>query len=1449
MQLVYLDGGSARELDVRIERPDASVADLAAAVGAPATDLYIDGRLTAGDVGLAESGLVSGSLVGPAGTGAAAPATTGALPGASAAGGAVGGAMVVARVVGGLSAGLSVPLAPGSAVVGRGGGAAVIVDDPAVSREHCRLDISPAGQVTVTDLGSRNGTDLGGKRLTQPTALGPDDILSLSGAALLRVLPVSRIGPAVPVDPIRESRPGGTIPFTRAPRAAQPASNEPVALPAKPVRRRGTTFSVSMLVAPLVMAAVTIVVMKDPRYAAFAGLTPIMFLGNVIESRTRGRLSMRRGVRDFTAQVGQLRQVLASRRTEEIRNRLAGYPDAAEILYRAEAPGIHLWERRPGAEDFMELSAGAATLRWMPPVRGGEGAEIAPEVSALLEETGMLPSVPVPVSLSDRGVIGIQGDRSAALAVARSLLCQAAVTSGPADVTVAVFTDAGRAADWDWTKWLPHTRDRRGGGSSRLLASGPDAVDTLATALLEAGPAVAQSQAPSSQRAAGPASGDAGPLLFVVVDGAALLEGRPCPLRELLAGRAGPTAGMVHTGRLPALCTLTMDVAADGTAQLRRLTLGETVDSTLAAGMAEQEARRCARLLARFEDPELQVQGAGLPDSVTLLPLLGMPEPSAEAVAARWRAGTDTLRTTAVLGVTEQDVLRLDLDDDGPHGLIAGTTGSGKSELLRTLVASLATCSDPEHLTFVLIDYKGGGALGPCARLPHCVGLVTDLDDQLSARALRCLEAELKYRERLLVQAGLPRDRTHIRDYQRLRQQHRPDLEPMPRLAVVIDEFASLVRELPGFVDKLVGIAERGRSLGVHLIMATQRPAGAVSDAIKNNVKLRIALRLESVSDSKDVIDSPGAASIGGRQSGRAFYRVSAREVLPFQTALSTGVSADLTARGPVSVRPLGFQPAAAAPAGMPGGDGQPTDLQRLVAAARDAFTTMDMPAPRRPWPEPLPDRILASELPETAVRGLQTPARGFPTLALADDPDRQGQYPVGWDPGVGNLLIYGVVGSGTSTALATLALGLAGQRAPDKLHLYALDLGAGDLAPLTVLPHTGAHVGVAEPERQKRLVRLLRRELDIRKSAGAGGRPAWMVLVDNLGAFLAEHGKDAAGLRLSDDLHRVYADGPAVGIHVAASADRPGAIPGAWASLTQQKMLLRLASEQDYGLFSVPRSSVPSFVPGRGVVAATAQVVQIAWHGGDLAAAVGKTAARWAGSARTAAPVEVLPPRVTLSSLRTRARTSEEPWWIPIGLGDTALEPAGLTLYEREHALIAGPPRSGRSLALCTVAEALSEADNPPVLVGYLPRRSPLREAPRMGVVTCYDGLAEEVDAAVAAGRASGQGAAVLIDDADTVEDKQGVIAQLLASPPPGVHVVAAGRADVMRRGFGHWTQKARDSRCGVLLIPDHDLDGPLLGVTFPRFDRMFPAPGRGYLAVSGAVEGIQVAIPAAGR
>ena len=295
-----------------------------------------------------------------------------------------------------------------------------------------------------------------------------------------------------------------------------------------------------------------------------------------------------------------------------------------------------------------------------------------------------------------------------------------------------------------------------------------------------------------------------------------------------------------------------------------------------------------------------------LPAASRLLDVLGLHEPDAGSLVRRWQGKGRT--TKAVIGESTDGPFQIDIRADGPHGLVAGTTGSGKSELLQTLIASLAVGNRPDEFNFVLVDYKGGAAFKDCNHLPHTVGMVTDLDGHLTTRALESLGAELRRREHQLADA----DAKDIEDYLAGRQ---PGDEPMPRLLIVIDEFAALAAELPDFVTGLVDVARRGRSLGVHLILATQRPAGVVSAEIKSNTNLRIALRVTDAGDSDDVIESSAAAQIPKVFPGRAYARLGHSSLIPFQSSRVGGRPgggaggsvriADMDWRRPAAARPL----------------------------------------------------------------------------------------------------------------------------------------------------------------------------------------------------------------------------------------------------------------------------------------------------------------------------------------------------------------------------------------------------------------------------------------------------------------------------------------------------------------------------------------------------------------
>ncbi len=327
--------------------------------------------------------------------------------------------------------------------------------------------------------------------------------------------------------------------------------------------------------------------------------------------------------------------------------------------------------------------------------------------------------------------------------------------------------------------------------------------------------------------------------------------------------------------------------------------------------------------LAGLADPEDVTESvAGMPATLAFSAL--HPEVLGRGVAGivdAWLAGGDDPPLAVVVGASVDGVVELDLDRDGPHALIAGTTGSGKSELLRTIVVGLAAAVSPAHLQFVLVDYKGGATFDGCRTLPHTVGLVTDLEGGLAERALVSLEAELTRRERLFRDAGA----ADLREY---RTRGRP---PLSRLVVMIDEFATMAQDVPGFLPALVGIAQRGRSLGVHLVLATQRPAGVVNDDIRANTNLRLALRVNDRADGIDVVGDDLPATFPRQRPGRCAVRLGHDELVVFQAASTAGPPP--TGRRILSVRR--WPPTQFGPPAPPANDRAAHGLRRAVSHRR----------------------------------------------------------------------------------------------------------------------------------------------------------------------------------------------------------------------------------------------------------------------------------------------------------------------------------------------------------------------------------------------------------------------------------------------------------------------------------------------------------------------------------
>ena len=499
---------------------------------------------------------------------------------------------------------------------------------------------------------------------------------------------------------------------------------------------------------------------------------------------------------------------------------------------------------------------------------------------------------------------------------------------------------------------------------------------------------------------------------------------------------------------------------------------------------------------------------------------------------------------------------------------------------------SLAASSPPDLLNFVLVDFKGGAAFDACAELPHTVGLVTDLDEHLAGRVLRCLRAELHRREVVLREAGADA----LAEYQRAQR-----ADPLPRLVVVVDEFATVAAELPEFVPSLIDIAQRGRSLGIHMLLATQRPAGVVDAKIKANTNLRIALRVQDDSDSVDVIGIRDAAKLPRATPGRAYARFGAGVVVQFQSAYATGASnvcgeRTLTVEPWVFGRPLTTVETRLASRSIveesvdaDGGVAARPDLERLVEAISAAAVDVGQAAQRRPYPDPLPGVVSTDEL------GSLAPGDGVP-VGLVDIPDEQRLAVRRWTPGAdGSLVIYGITGAGTSSTLASLVLAAARRYSPDEFHVFAIDADSNLLAPLDALPHCGAVAGLDDLPRVSRVVHSLVVEVSRRKARAIelGGpvavvesEPAVVLVIDNVGALRQAVDDDRGLASLWSELDQVIRDGQGLGVCSVVTAKHERALPATMAGQIRHRLVMDLGDRSAYASFGFRRETFPSSSP-----------------------------------------------------------------------------------------------------------------------------------------------------------------------------------------------------------------------------------------------------------------------------
>ena len=1462
------DAVSAAEIDCLISaEPRHRVGDLSAALAmhgggripAPA-GLWLDDTQLDPGAPLASSGIRAGCRLGfggpaPVSRGAGRP--RGPRPGWDAAPGTTDAPPAELRVISGPDAGLIAPLAPGENAVGRQG-RDVRLTNTDVSRTHCLIDVAPDGGCTIRDAGSRNGTGLDGVAVgPEPVPVRPGQLIYVGRDVLTIAVPDAGSTIMLRADPANPfgwlvNKPFRTVPMLPAPVVIDLGDQQ---------SKHGRPPWLTMLIAPAVSLATGGVVGALTHQWLFLLLGVGGVAGSLVPQLVSRRTTAgharaaKRELQDAAA-TGQTRLSEAIAAEEQVRR--YALPDPASLAGIAADPGTRLWERAPGDEDFLRLRAGSGDLPASTvSLRGGAPEGPEPVVR----------DVPVAVPLANLGVLGIAGPPAASRPALAWAVSQLAVLHGPSELRLVLLTEEPDA--WRWARWLPHLRPL--GGATDWLSVGTDPA-TWTKRITELRDLIARRQAAAASQRYGPGGQGpdrAMPAVVLVIDASARIRDVP-GIGEVLSG--GPSAGVLVICRdddwrdLPGACRgrLDTDPASGGTGVYRERETGRAVPVARLDLVSERWADETARALAPIRDRSDERE-AGANGTVRLLDLWGVQRPDPAVVADLWRRGGRTTRVP--LGLTADGTpFSLDIAADGPHMLVAGTTGAGKSEFLQTLVASLALGNAPEAMVFVLIDYKGGAAFASASRLPHVTGFLTNLDEHLGRRALVALRAESRYRQRLLADAGCP----DIGSYHAAGEPR----GPLPRLVLVVDEFAVLAERMPDFLGELTDVTRQGRSMGIHLVLATQRPAGVVTEDIRSNMALRVCLRVEDPQDSTAVIEIPDAAGIDRRLRGRGYARVQRGAVAAFQGGYVGGPA---PGSGPdqssgtslrVVARPL---EGAGEPPATPGvraesGPAAETDLAALVAGM---VGTGQQAPPHRAWLDPLPAQIPLAGLPaaQASAAGSLPPV----VYGAEDRPAEQAQRLLALDlDGGTHLLIGGAPQSGRTTALRTIAARIAAGYSPSDVQLYVLDCDAGALAPLQRLPHCGAVVRRTEKDRAARLLDRLAAEVarrqDLlaaagfssvteqrRRAPGPERLPYMVLLLDRWESFSEDLGQQD-NMRLANLATRLLSEGTAAGLRVVATGDKTAL--ARISSHFPERIVLRLSNASDLLLAGVPKGAMPDKpAPGRGVLLPESTEVQIAFAGQDPSGAA-QTAAvealiEWAETAYPApapAPLRVdpLPSRITLAEARRLGGwPGRRPLSPAVAVGGDDLAALGPDLSRFPGFAIAGPPLSGRSTALLVAASSLLETGT--AVIGLAPRESPLRNlAGRDGVLAVFtDASPDQLKLVELLEGASGP-VAVLVDDAEAL---LGTPADALLAQIPvegrvrGQALVIAGTPGELARGMRSFAAAARQFKCGLLLTPDDAQQANmLLGTTLTRsavFDR--PA-GRGYLVQAGQPTLVQV-------
>ncbi|EGF3616180.1 type VII secretion protein EssC [Listeria monocytogenes] len=1102
--------------------------------------------------------------------------------------------------------------------------------------------------------------------------------------------------------------------YHRSPRIIYRAPEEKISM-AKPSSKpsKPTDGLIKIILPPLIMVAITVMIsIFQPRglyiimTIAMSAVTITMAILNYIKSRKKYKIDSKQRVESYDLYLKRKTKELHETSEKQRHALTYHYPDVTELEKMALRVDSRIYEKTMFHHDFLTFRVGRGdeassfSVEFQQEEFSQEKDELVEEAVKIKGQYLSINEVPVATDLM-HGPVGYIGPRRLVLEQLQMLVMQTSLFHSYYDLQFITIFPEEEKADWDWMRWLPHAnmRDVNVRGFVYHERSRDQVLNSLYQILKERKQALTEQASKQEKLYFTPH------YVVLITDEKLVLDHTVMEFFNEDPSELGVSLVFVQDvmESLPEHVKTVVDIrdAKSGNIILEQ---GDLVNRAFVPDHlpADFDKEVISRALAPLN--HLQNLKNSIPESVTFLEMYGVERVEELNIAGRW-AKNETYKSLAVpLGLRgKDDIVQLNLHEKahGPHGLVAGTTGSGKSEIIQSYIISLGVNFHPYEVAFLLIDYKGGGMANLFKNMPHLLGTITNLDGAQSMRALASIKAELQKRQRLFGE----HDVNHINQYQKLYKQGKAT-EPMPHLFLISDEFAELKSEQPEFMKELVSTARIGRSLGIHLILATQKPSGVVDDQIWSNSKFKLALKVQNASDSNEILKTPDAAEI--TLPGRSYLQVGNNEIYElFQSAWSGAdyvpdkESTDYIDTTIYAINDLGqYDILTEDLSGLDKKDDLtklPSELDAVIDHIHEYTEASGIEALPRPWLPPLPERIFAQDLhPVNFEEAWKEPKKPLQaTIGLLDQPELQAQVPLTLDlTKDGHVAVFSSPGFGKSTFLQSLVMDLARQHNPEQLHVYLLDFGTNGLLSMKDVPHVADLMRLDEEEKITKLLKRVQNEIETRKKLLSEYSVASLEQYEKASQKQLPHilitldGYDV--VRDSDlppefekMLIQITREGAAIGIHLALSAIRGAAMkPQMLMNFKLVVSLFNIDLSESRALIGRTDLTIEE-IAGRGMVKLenpTIFQVNTPTEGDDILETIAnikieaqKMEESWNGERPEAIPV--VPEKMEYNAFATMPYVQKlmESNLVPIGFDMETALPVGLDLNKQRIWLITG--------------------------------------------------------------------------------------------------------------------------------------------------------------------------------